>query len=324
MSNYIATAIAHPNIAFIKYWGNQGSEWNIPLGNSISMNLAAFETKTTIEFNDKFSSDSLILNKQDASYEALQRTVEFLDKFRSLYHFEGNAKIVSENNFPTGAGIASSASGFAALALACLAASQVEYDEKDVSALARIGSGSASRSVPTGYVEWIQGKNHSDSYSISIADKNHWNLIDTIVMIDSSHKKITSKQGHRIASSSPLQNMRVQHINERIEICRKSILNKDFSTLASISEADTLLMHSVMMSSSPALYYLQPETLAVIETIRDLRENGLETFFTIDAGANVHTITTEKDKEKVINKLQNKFSQFPMRSSNTGNAARLL
>lgn len=324
MSKHTATAIAHPNIAFIKYWGNQGTDWNLPYGNSISMNLAAFTTTTTVTFDPALAADQLILNGQPAQGAALARIHHFMDRFRQLHHYPHKASITSQNNFPTGAGIASSASGFAALALAVLSASQVTFQEKDASALARIGSGSASRSIPTGYTEWQQGTAHADSYSVSIAPAQHWDLIDNLVLIDSQHKKTTSKQGHQIAGTSPLQQIRLASIPERVEICRQAILTKDFASLAEISEADTLLMHAVMMSSSPALFYLAPQTLSLINFIRQLRADHLDAFYTIDAGANVHVITTSHHQQQVIQAIQTAYPDFTIRSSKTGGPARIL
>ena len=324
MTKHKATALAHPNIAFIKYWGNQGSEWNLPFGNSISMNLEAFTTITTVEFDSTLASDQLNLNGQPAQADALTRIQKFMDRFRQLTDFPLKAHITSENNFPTGAGIASSASGFAALTLASYAASGLPYSQRDTSALARLGSGSASRSIPTGYTEWLQGTSHDSSYSISIAPQDHWNLIDNLVLIDSQHKKTTSKQGHQIAKTSPLQLMRTNTIQERVNICKQAILNKDFTALADISEADTLLMHTVMMSSNPALFYLAPETLSLISFVRELRANNIAAFYTIDAGANVHVITTSTSQSATIAAIQEKYPQYEIRSSKTGGPARLI
>lgn len=324
MTKHKATAKAHPNIAFIKYWGNQGSDWNLPFGNSISMNLDAFTTTTTVIFEKEIASDQLTLNNQPASSDALSRIQNFMDRFRQLTNFDLKATITSENNFPTGAGIASSASGFAALALATYAASGLEYTEKEVSALARIGSGSASRSIPTGFTEWIQGTSHQTSYSISIAPQNHWNLIDNLVLIDSKHKKTTSKQGHQIADSSPLQSSRISGISQRAEICKKAILEKDFNALADISEADTLLMHAVMMSSNPPLFYLAPETLALIKFVRNLRQDNIDAFYTIDAGANVHVITTATSQNETLSAIKQTYPQYEIRSAKTGGPARLI
>jgi diphosphomevalonate decarboxylase len=324
MTKHKATALAHPNIAFIKYWGNQGSDWNLPFGNSISMNLDAFTTTTTVEFDYALTSDQLTLNGQPAQADALIRIQKFMDCFRQLTNFTLKANITSDNNFPTGAGIASSAAGFAALALASYGASGLPYTEKDTSALARIGSGSASRSIPTGYTEWLQGTSHETSYSISIVPQNHWDLIDNLVLIDSKHKKTTSKQGHQIAKTSPLQQSRIETIQQRVDICKQAIIEKDFITLADISEADTLLMHAVMMSSNPALFYLAPETLSLIKFVRELRAEHIDAFYTIDAGANVHVITTTSSQAQTTAAIQQNFPNFEIRSSKTGGPARLI
>jgi diphosphomevalonate decarboxylase len=298
-----ASAAAHPNIAFIKYWGNQEHSLRIPSNGSLSMNLSPLETRTTVSFDTGLGEDKLLLNNQPGSETALIRVSSLLDQVRGLANIDTKARVVSENSFPTGAGIASSASAFAALAMAASTSLGLDLSEKELSMLARTGSGSASRSIPGGFVEWYAGKDHESSYALSIAEPEHWNLVDFIVLISKEHKSVVSSDGHRLAGSSPLQQARVTDAGRRLEICRNALLEKDFLAFADIVEQDSNLMHSVMLTSEPPLYYWHPGTLEVMMAVKSWRENGLRVCFTIDAGPNVHVICPSDEKDQVRKKL---------------------
>lgn len=298
-----ATAIAHPNIAFIKYWGNQNDQLRIPLNNSISMNLESLETKTTVTFDDSLKSNTLTINGKNNIGNPLYRVSKMIELIQGLSNITLFAKIESESNFPMGSGIASSASAFAALALAASASAGLELSEPEISALARTGSGSASRSIPNGFVEWDAGEDHNSSYSYSIASSNHWSLYDCVAIVSDEHKTTGSTDGHVLASSSPLQNARISDSKRRLDICRQAISDKDFESFANIVELDSNVMHSVMMTSNPNLFYWKPTTLEIILVVQELRKKGEEVCYTIDAGPNVHVMCTENSKEKVMGAL---------------------
>jgi diphosphomevalonate decarboxylase len=286
-----ATALAHPNIAFIKYWGNRDAALRLPSNPSLSMNLEGLHTLTRVTFNPDLPSDSLTLNDTPTQGEALIRVSTFLDRVRALANSSLPAEVVSENSFPAGAGIASSASAFAALALAASSAAGLELDERSLSRLARTGSGSACRSVPPGFVVWQAGKTDEDSYAYSIAPPDHWDLVDCIALVSEAHKPVGSSQGHHLAGSSPLQAARLAGAEERLEACRRAILERDFDLLAQVIELDSHLMHAVMLTSSPSLMYWAPASVAVMQRVIELRASGLPVCFTLDAGPNVHVIT---------------------------------
>lgn len=189
MTELSATAIAHPNIAFIKYWGNRDDSLRIPSNGSISMNLMELETRTTVTFNENLKSDEIIINGKQADPTQSKRVSDFLDILRKLSRNRTQAVIQSTNNFPTGSGIASSASAFAALALAGSAALGLNLTEAELSRLARLGSGSASRSVPAGFVEWLPGEDDLSSYAFSILPPGGWDLVDVVLVLDQAHKK---------------------------------------------------------------------------------------------------------------------------------------
>jgi diphosphomevalonate decarboxylase len=285
-----ASAIAHPNLAFIKYWGNRNNELRLPVNGSISMNLDGLETRTTVLFNDSLVADEVTINGNISPVDASARVKRILDEVRGLAGIYSFARVESSNNFPIGTGIASSASAFAALALAASTAAGLKLSLVALSRLARHGSGSACRSIPGGFVEWAAGSGDNDSFAVSIARPDYWDLTDCITMVNTEHKEIGSTEGHALASTSPLQSARVNDTPRRLDLCRNAILNRDFESFAEIVEADSNLMHAVMMTSVPPLFYWQPATLMVMRNIITARKKGLPVCYSIDAGPNVHAI----------------------------------
>ncbi len=319
-----AAAAAHPNIAFIKYWGNQDDQLRIPANGSLSMNLNGLETKTTVSFNTDLARDQLILNGEPAGADALARVSLLLDRIRRLGEVTTPARVTSENNFPTGTGIASSASAFAALTLAAITALGLCLSEKELSQLARTGSGSASRSIPGGFVEWQAGVDHDSSFAASLAGQEHWDLVDNIVVISREHKKTGSSSGHQLARTSPLQAARVADAPRRLVLCRKALMEKDFEAFVEIVEQDCNLMHAVMMTSTPPLYYWQPGTVEIIQAVQSWRKDGLNVCFTIDAGPNVHIICPKSAAAAVKRKLGTLANIKSILTCTPGGPARLL
>ncbi len=299
-----ATARAFANIALIKYWGNRNDCLNLPANGSISMNLDGLFTRTALAFDPSLPADVFTLNGQPGGVSATERVTGFLDHVRRRAGLACFARVDSENNFPAGAGIASSASGFAALALAACAASSLEYDEAQLSRLARLGSGSACRSIPGGFVEWSPGESDDESYAFSVASAGHWDLADCVVILSLEHKPVASYLGHRLASTSPLQSARVESAPLRLEQCRRAILECDFEALAEVIELDSTMMHAVMMTSSPPLLYWLPETLAVMQAVRRWRLEGWPVCYTIDAGPNVHVLCPAQSAPETTRRLE--------------------
>ena len=319
-----ATAIAHPNIAFIKYWGNRNHEFRIPSNGSISMNLDGLETKTTVRFDPGLDEDQLLINKEEANTAATQRASTFLDLVRERAGVREFALIESSNNFPMGSGIASSASAFAALALAASKAAGLEMAERELSILARRGSGSASRSVPAGFVEWQSGSTDADSFAESMAPPEHWNLVDCVTVVDEEHKLIGSSGGHQLADTSPLQAARVEGAFARLEEVRRAILEHDFQLFSSIVEADSLLMHAVMMTSEPSLIYWSPASVRVLKACQSWRNEGFSLASTMDAGPNVHVICPAGQEQELFSLLKRTEGVKRVLVAGVGGAARLL
>ena len=268
------------------------------------MNLDGLYTQTTVSFQPSLPFDELIINGHEVTGTGLNRVSYILDIIRGMANIHERAEVMTENNFPSGAGIASSASAFAALALAGSKAAGLNLSEPELSRLARRGSGSASRSIPDGFVEWQTGTTDEDSYSFSIAPADHWKLVDCVAIVSASHKKTGSTEGHAIAPTSPLQAARIADAPRRLEICRNAILNRDFNSFASIVELDSDMMHSVMMTSTPALHYWKPTSLQVMESVRQWRRDGLPVCYTVDAGANVHVLCLEAEAHTIEKQLR--------------------
>jgi diphosphomevalonate decarboxylase len=319
-----ATAFANANIALIKYWGNRDHSLRIPSTGSISMNLDGLFSRTRVTFDPDAAADQLILGGEIAQAAALQRTSALLDRVRELSGVHFHARVESENNFPTGTGIASSASGFAALALAASRAASLELDEPALARLARSASGSACRSVPDGFVEWQASDNDRDSYAFSLAPARHWDLVDCIAVISQTHKSISSQEGHLLADSSPLQSARVADAPRRLAICRQAILQRDFDALAQIVELDSNMMHAVIMTSTPPLLYWLPATVQVMYSVIAWRKSGLPVCYTIDAGPNVHVLCPSGYAHEITDRLIQTEGVLRVLTAHPGGPARWL
>ena len=323
--NNIARARAHSNIAFIKYWGNRDHSLRLPANASLSMNLTELHTTTTVAWDQGLDSDALVINGATAELEALDRASTHLDVIRHRLGVYSFARVSSTNNFPMGTGIASSASAFAALTLAATAALGTELSERELSTLARMGSGSAARSIPAGFVEWHTGDSHESSYAETFVKSDHWDLVDVIAIVSRQHKQVGSSAGHRQADTSILHSTRVASVDQRLGAIKAAIRNRDFDSFATIVEEDSNLMHAVMMTSKPPLFYWDPLSLQVMQAVRQWRiAEGLSVCFTLDAGPNVHCICEAADAAVVMSKLRDLSEHIEIIHSGVGSGAYVL
>lgn len=298
-----AVAVAPANIAFIKFWGKKNENLRLPANGSISMNLSGVSTRTSVEFSKDLIADYVEIDGSVSEGKELERVVKHLDLIRSEAGLDLRAKVVSKNNFPKGTGIASSASGFAALTKAASKALNLKLSEKKLSILARMGSGSACRSIPDGFVEWKEGSSSVNSYAYSIYAPDYWDLRDVIALVGDVSKKVSSTEGHTRVESSPFFKARLQNINYKIKEIKKALKTKDFTKFGEIIEEEAINMHAVMMTSRPPLFYWTPKTFEIIQAVRDWRDEGLKAYYTIDAGANVHVICLGKDVNSIKKRL---------------------
>ncbi len=308
LPHYKATARAGSNIAFIKYWGVADQRLNLPLNNSISMTLGALHTTTTVEWDNagRLGVDQITIDGERAEGKKAERVSQHLDLIR---HLAGDrryrARVVSRNNFPMGSGIASSASAFAALTVAACAAFKLTFDRTQLSAIARRGSGSASRSLFSGYVEWERGRNDETSVGHQLFPAEYWNLRDVVAVVSTAEKAVSSQSGHSLALSSPFNTARIDSLYGALQEVRTALTLRDLPRLGPILESDALAMHAVMMTSRPSLLYWQPGTLEVLHAVRRWREEEkLAVYFTMDAGANVHLICEPETERELLRRLQ--------------------
>jgi diphosphomevalonate decarboxylase len=319
-----ATAQASPNIAFIKYWGNRDDALRIPSNGSLSMTLGGLHTAARVTFDPTATEDILVIGGQAAPAHAARRVSAHLDLVRAAVGRDLRARVESSSNFPADSGIASSASAFAAITLAAASACGLPLDDRALSRLARRGSGSACRSVFGGFVEWQAGDGDATSFATPLAPPDHWPLIDLIAVVSRTSKKTGSTQGHRLAATSPLQAARVQDAPRRLSACRQAILQRDFDALAEVVELDSLLMHAVIMTSSPPLQYWLPSTLTILHAVTEWRRSGAGVCATVDAGPNVHCICAPGEVEAVRAGLQELHGVELILECAPGEGARLL
>lgn len=298
-----ATAIAPSNIAFIKYWGRKDEALRLPENGSISMNLSNLLTTTTVEFNKNFKEDEIIINNQKEAQDG-NRAIKHLDRIRSLAKINLKAKVVTKNNFPTGTGLSSSASGFAALTVAGAKAAGLNLSEKKLSILARQGSGSACRSIPDGFVEWLDGDTSDTSYGVSIYPHDYWDIVDVVAVVSKNKKEVSTTEGQKLASSSPFFPVRSARIKEKINLIKRYMKEKNFVAFGELIEGEALELHAIMLTSTPSLIYWLPGTLKVMHAVKRWRQKGLEVYFTVNTGQDIHLICQKKDVEKVVKKAQ--------------------
>ena len=320
-----ATAIACSNTALIKYWGKKDESLIIPMNNSISVTTSALTTKTTVEFSEEYSQDEFFLNDKEQNGKPKERVITHLNLIRELTDANLNAKVYSENNFPTAAGLASSASGFAALTIASCKALNLKKTSKELSMISRRGSGSSCRSIYGGYVEWISNDKNDDSYAIQLKDENWFDIRDIIVVLPSHERKMSTREAMKLSmKTSPFFKSRLITTEDNLKKVKQAILEKDFDELGFIAEMDCLSMHSVALTSNPPQLFWVPETIKVMHLVEEMREQGIKCYYTIDTGANMHILTLPKYEKEVINNLEEKILPQKIISSKPGPGVKLV
>ena len=285
-----ATARAGANIALVKYWGKRDARLNLPAAGSISVTLADLETRTTVSPLPDLDADELSLDGQPACAE---RIAPVLDRFRMLSGCNLYCRVESTNSFPTGAGLASSASGFAALVVAADAAFGTRLDHTRLSEQARLGSGSAARSIFGGFVEMVAGTrvDGSDAVACPLLDAGDWPLEVVVAVTEAGAKSVPSTDGmNRTMKTSPYYQAWVESVPADLEQARKSIAATDFDLLAEVAESSALKMHASALAAQPGLLYWNAATVACLHEVRALRAAGTGVFFTVDAGPQVKAI----------------------------------
>lgn len=303
-------ARAYTNIALIKYWGKKDEELILPMNNSLSLTLDAFYTETTVSFDPALQADTFLLDGQLQNTAATAKISRFLDLLRELAGTKLRAAVTSENFVPTAAGLASSASGLAALAAAGNAALQLGLDDSQLSRLARRGSGSACRSIFGGFVEWEQGIDDLTSLAHPLAANGFENdLAMLFVLINDKQKDVSSRDGmRRTVATSAFYPGWLASLPEDLAAIKQAIATQDFTALGKITEANGLKMHATTLAAVPPFTYWSPQSLLAMDLVRQLRATGTECYFTMDAGPNVKVLCRRQDEAAVQQAFSNSFS----------------
>lgn len=313
-------ARAYTNIALIKYWGKKNEELILPMNNSLSLTLDAFYTETEVIFSEELTEDRFYLDEQLQEQNATKKISKFLDIARKKANTDLKATVISQNFVPTAAGLASSASGLAALAGACNEALHLELDDQALSRLARRGSGSACRSIFGGFAEWEKGSDDLSSYATQVpSDHFEDELAMVFVLINDQKKDVSSRDGMRrtVETSSFYQGWLDSVETDLFEL-KQAIQTKDFQKLGETMERNGLKMHGTTLAAKPPFTYWSADSLKAMQTVRDLRTSGIPCYFTMDAGPNVKVLVEKKNQTAVQAAFTELFSRQQVISAHAG------
>ncbi|WP_433561907.1 diphosphomevalonate decarboxylase [Nocardia sp. CA-151230] len=297
-------AVAHPNIALIKYWGKRDEVLHLPMTTSLSLTLREFPTTTRVTQRPDLTADHVTFAGARAPEAFAARVSRFLDLVRELSGDPRHAVVDTVNTVPTGAGLASSAAGFAALALAAGTAYGLDLDRRALSRLARRGSGSASRSVFGGFAVWWRGEDVGDAGDLSsFAEPIDAPLLDpalVVALVDTREKTVPSREAmRRTMATSPFYPPWVAESARDLDRMRKALHEGDLATVGDIAEANALGMHATMLGARPAVRYFAPGTYRVLDRVLELRASGIGAWATMDAGPNVKVLCDSRDSAAV-------------------------
>lgn len=317
---------AHTNIALIKYWGKRNNELFLPMNSSLSLTLDAFYTDTSVTLDDTLTEDVFYLNgiKQDKTETT--KINRFLNLFRETAKDNTFAKVESYNHVPTAAGLASSASAFAALAGAANSAWKLNLDKQTLSTYARQGSGSSTRSIYGGLVEWNMGEGNLSETSHAIeVDNASWDLGMIIIAINKQQKKLSSRVGMRqTVDTSPFYPVWVTEAKKDLIDIKQAIHEKDFIRLGEITESNGMKMHATMLGATPPISYWEPDSVKAINKVKEIRNNGIPCYVTMDAGPNVKVLCRQSQMSDILNKLEESFTNDQLICSKVGEGIREL
>ncbi len=301
MSTARARALA--NLALVKYFGKRDLALNLPAAGSLSLTLEPLATTTEIEFSSRFKKDEISLNGVPANGPFAERVSRFLDIVRSIASSKEHARVVTENAFPTAAGLASSASGFAALAVAATRALDLTLTSDELSTLARRGSGSAARSIPGGIAVWQAGElpDGTDSFARSIAEPEAWDLRVVVGVTDPGPKAIGSTHAmEKTRLTSPYYDQWISSARADLEDAIRAVHKRDFPLLGEITERSALAMHAAALAARPGIVFWNGATVDAFHCIRNLRNDGTEVYFTCDAGPQPKALCTADAEDTVV------------------------
>lgn len=313
-------ARAYTNIALIKYWGKKNEELILPMNNSLSLTLDAFYTETEVIFSDSYMVDEFYLDGTLQDEKATKKVSQFLDLFRKEAGLSLKASVISQNFVPTAAGLASSASGLAALAGACNTALKLGLDDLSLSRFTRRGSGSACRSIFGGFVEWEKGHDDLSSYAKPVpSDSFEDDLAMVFVLINDQKKEVSSRNGMRrtVETSSFYQGW-LDSVEGDLYQLKQAIKTKDFQLLGETMERNGLKMHGTTLAAQPPFTYWSPDSLKAMDAVRQLRKQGIPCYFTMDAGPNVKVLVENSHLSEVQETFTKLFSKEQVITAHAG------
>nr|WP_321316032.1 diphosphomevalonate decarboxylase [uncultured Ligilactobacillus sp.] len=311
------TVRAHTNIALVKYWGKENQDLIIPMNGSLSLTLDHFYTDTSVQFDSNLKNDIFSLN---GNIQNNLQVSKFLDIVRKKANIKLFARIDSVNHVPSTAGLASSASAYAALAAAASKAAGLNLNRQDLSKLARKGSGSACRSIYGGFVEWVKGYDDDSSYAVPIEEELDWEIGMLVAMVNRNEKKVSSRAGMQcVVETSPFYSAWVKSVNNDLINIKDAIKKRDFKLLGEITESNALRMHSLNLSATPHFNYFEPMSLEIMQAVEKIREEqNILCYYTLDAGPNVKILCQQKDAAIIKNELSQKFSNIEFEFAKPG------
>ncbi len=306
MSNkYKATALAPSNLAFVKYWGRKDETLRLPTNASLSVALSGMTTKTTVEFSDILKKDEIVINETSLEDMPALKVTAHLDRVRKMSGISLPARVVSQNSFPTGTGLSSSSSGFAALSVAATAAAGLSLSKKDLSILSRQGSGSACRSIPDGFCEWYDGDSSDTSYAETLFPSDHWGLSFVVGVVSDHPKHVSSSDGQMTARTSPFFETRLKGMDAKIEQAKLLLRNKDFTPFGELVEAEALELHTIMLTQRPSLIYWTAGTVELMQLCQKWREDSIvESYFSVNTGQDIYFMVRREDEAKLVEMLK--------------------
>ncbi|WP_099221651.1 diphosphomevalonate decarboxylase [Listeria costaricensis] len=303
------TAVAHTNIALIKYWGKRDEKLILPANSSLSLTLDQFYTKTTVEWRTDLDADRFVLDGEELQDAKVTR---FMEIIRKQFATQQYASIVSENHVPTAAGLASSASAFAALSAAATAALGYDLSNEELSKLARQGSGSASRSIYGDFAIWEKGAlaDGSDSFAHPLHSNLTKEIAMVVAVVSDKKKKVSSRVGMKsTVETSPFFTAWIERSAVDLEDMKRALSAGDFVKVGEIAERNAMRMHATTLGAEPPFTYFQPLSLEIMDIVREMRHNGIPAYFTMDAGPNVKVICLRKDEQQIQTRLKEIISQ---------------
>lgn len=304
----MTTARAHTNIALVKYWGKKDQQLILPQTDSLSLTLNEFYATTSVEFDPSLTTDQITIDQQPVTQAGQVKISRFLDIVRQMSGQQVYARVNSVNHVPMAAGLASSASAYAALATAAANAAGLQLDRRALSRLARRGSGSATRSIYGGLVEWHRGHDDQSSYAEPIMEQLDFGLEMIAILVNTKQKKVSSRSGMQTSvATSPYYSAWREVVQQDMQAMKQAIRARDINQIGHIAEENAMRMHALTLSADPAYTYFDAETLTAMDIIQDLRQHGIPAYYTMDAGPNVKVIYDQQYREPILAALTPHF-----------------